>query len=428
MLNFLHQKNNFNPNKDWILYSSPFWDSTEVLAAINCLINGKWLSAGTEVHKFEAAFAEKFNAGHALMVNSGSSANLVMLAALKKHFGWKDGDGIFTSAVNFPTTVSTIVQNNLHPWFIDIDWNDLNIDLDKLAHWASFCKSNYQDGGFRCRALFLSPVLGNPPNIDRILEICEKNDLVLILDGCDSLGSKWKGKYLNEYAVACSDSFYASHHLCCGQGGMVTSQEPEIIELARSIGTWGRSCYCIGTANMLSQGTCGVRFSKWIPGYDEIIDHKYVFTNMGYNLAPLDLQGAIGLVQLSKFDEIASKRKQNHWEIANYIRLYLEPYNISTVAAIPFDNVPCWFGVPIKCESKEIKYKLQQYLEGNRIQTRNYFAGNILRQPAYKHLGNYESYPVADKVLGHVLFIGCSPHYGLDELRYISKVIKDFKP
>jgi CDP-6-deoxy-D-xylo-4-hexulose-3-dehydrase len=208
---------------------------------------------------------------------------------------------------------------------------------------------------------------------------------------------------------------------------MVSSNETEIVDLARSFAHWGRDCYCTGAANLLPCGTCGKRFDKWIDGYDVTIDHKYFFTNIAYNLKPLDLQGAIGLVQLEKFDDIASNRELNSLSIRGSLAV-LEQYGCKTVWESRLESRACWFGVPIICDNPEIKFKLQQHFETNRIQTRNYFAGNILRQPAYKHLDNYADYPVADQVLSKVLFIGCAPHYRQPHLEYIDKVIREFKP
>jgi CDP-4-dehydro-6-deoxyglucose reductase, E1 len=298
---YLYNNIDFIPGKTFIPYSGPYWDKSEIDAAIDTLLNGTWLSAGDKVHDFEQAFSKYFNASYSLMVNSGSSANLVMIAALKKYYNWQDGDEIIVSPVGFPTTISVLYQNRLNPVFVDIEWDTLNFDLDKLEAKI----------GYRTKAIFLSPVLGNPPDIDRLLYLCDAYDLKLILDNCDSLGTKWNSQYLNEFAVASSCSLYAAHHLCTGEGGMISTDNRELMKVMVSIAHWGRACDCIGSDNMLLNGSCNRRFNKWLDAYDGVVDHKYVFTNMGHNLKPLDLQGAIGLVQLDKFNEIASNRKHS---------------------------------------------------------------------------------------------------------------------
>ncbi len=214
----------FRPGKDPVYYSGPFWDTEEIAAAFEALLTGKWITSGEYVHHFEKEFSTKFNQKHSVMVNSGSSANLVMISALKKYFGWTNGDEIILSTVGFPTTLSPLVQNSLKPVLVDITMDDLNFDLDAVE----------QSITPRTRGIFISPVLGNPPDMDRLLAIAQKHQISLILDDCDSLGSRWDGKLLSDYAVASSCSFYPAHHICTGEGGMVSSNVREIVDLARS--------------------------------------------------------------------------------------------------------------------------------------------------------------------------------------------------
>jgi len=407
-----NKKTKFNPESDSVYYSGPFWDDLEVTAAIETLLKGQWLTSGARVNQFEGRFSKKFGFNDSVMVNSGSSANLVMIAALKKHFGWNDGDEIIVSVVGFPTTTSAIIQNNLKPVFVDVTWEDLNWDLEKVKSAISN----------KTRAVFSSPVLGNPYNFDELLDIVTSAGIKVISDNCDSLGSKWRGKFLTEYSVAASCSFYPAHHICTMEGGMVSSLEPEIIKIARSFAWWGRACYCVGKQNLLACGTCKERFSNWIPELDVPVDHKYVFENIGYNLKPLDLQGAIGLVQLDKIDEIERLRRVNKLrldEILSLIpgcRVVTENPNAST----------SWFGAPIICETSALKSSLVKFFEDNRVQTRNYFAGNLLLQPGYKHLGNWRDYPVASEVLSKVFFLGVSPTITSEMLDYVEKVVRDF--
>jgi len=395
---FIHNDfQHFEPGKTNIFYSGPYWDESEVEMAVKAFMTGKWLSSGEHVYKFEKAFARKFGVKDALMVNSGSSANLVMIGALKKVMGWKDGDEIIVSPVGFPTTIAPIVQHGMKPVFIDIEFDTLNFDVNLIEEKITD----------RTRGIFVSPVLGNPPNMDILSDICKKYDIHLIMDGCDSLGSKYKDINIVDYAIAWSNSFYPSHHITTGEGGMVCSNDKRIISTARSMAWWGRDCHCVGASNLLPNGTCGNRFDKWLPNYEGIMDHKYIFTNLGYNLKPLDLQGAIGLAQIEKVDEIHEKRRAAKFRLEEMFEKYCGVY-------VPKEDDKAetsWFGTPIVCSGKREKDLLVSYLEKNKIQTRNYFEGNILLHPGYSNLGDWMEYPESNKVLDKVFFIGSAPHY-----------------
>ena len=402
-------------NRGWqpgdnVYYSGPYWDNQEPAAAITTLLQGKWLPAGEEVNKFERAFSKQFEFDYSVMVNSGSSANLVMIAALKKYFDWHDGDEIIVCTCGFPTTINPIIQNGLTPVFVDINYDDLNWDLDQLESKITP----------RTVALFSSPVLGNPYDFDKFIEIVNRNNLRYIADNCDSLGSKWRGELLTKHAVAASCSFYPAHHISTIEGGMVSSNIEEIVQIARSFAWWGRGCYCVGSQNKLPNGVCGQRFDRWLEGYDQDVDHKYVFGVQGYNLKPADLQGSIGLVQLTKQNEIHRIRRSNKarlHEIFSQIpgaRVIEEKEHAET----------SWFGVPIVCE--EYKHRLVKYLETNKVQTRNYFAGNILMHPAYRHIEPASNYPTACKVLDNVFFVGCSPVITEPMLEYIGEVVSNY--
>ena len=411
---YIYNAKSFEPGKTPIYYSGPYWDNRETEAAIDTFLNGKWITTGEKVFKFERQFSKRFNVKHSHMVNSGSSANLVLIAALKRRFKWADDDEVLVSPVGFATTISVLYQHRLKPVFVDIEWDTLNFDLDALE--AKITP--------RTKAIFVSPVLGNPPNMDRLLEIATKHNIQLVGDNCDSLGSKWGNEYLSEYYVAFSNSFYPAHHISTGEGGMVCTNDDELKKLFVSISWWGRDCYCIGSANLLSCGTCGNRFDKWLENYDGMIDHKYVFSEMGYNLKPLDLQGAIGLEQLIKLDEIEANRRTSHDRLT---QIFTD--NIPGLRApIALDKAdPCWFGTPFICDEPGLKHRLVEYLEANKIQTRNYFAGNILLHPGYSFLDDSNLYPEANKVLDKVFFIGAAPHYTEPVFEYIEQVIKAFK-
>lgn len=401
----------FIPGESQIPYSGPYWDQREIEAATKALMTGKWLPAGESVVRFQNLFAQQFDVRYAHMVNSGSSANLVMVAAVKKYLNWKDDSEVIVSPVGFPTTIAPLVQNGLKPVFIDIEMDTLNFNVDRIETAITP----------KTRAIFVSPVLGNPPDMDKLFHLSCKYGITLLGDNCDSLGSRWRGRLLNRYYFAWTTSLYVAHHISTGEGGMVCSNEGNLIKLARSISWWGKDCYCVGQANALPNGTCGERFKKWLPDVDVVLDHKYVFTEMGYNLKPLDLQGAIGIVQMSKWEEIERKRKAHKDAIT---RFFEGKEHVKVVGELP-DADPCWFGVPLLCDTQAEKERLQAALESNHIQTRSYFAGNILRHPGYKNLGNADDFPLADESMKRVFFIGCTPHLTDAMLNYIEKVVQE---
>ena len=409
---YIQDYSNFNEEKDYVMYSGQYWDHNEIEAALTAFLTGGWIASGENVVEFQEKFASKFNAGYSHMVNSGSSANLAMLASLKAHFKWEDKDEIIVSPVGFATTIAPIVQTNLKPVFVDIEFDTLNFDTNLI-------ESKITD---KTKAIFVSPVLANPPDMDKISELCKKHNILLIGDNCDSLGTKWGDKFIHELYYSWSCSFYPAHHMCTGEGGMVSSKDPDFIETVRCISWWGRDCYCVGVNNQLPCGTCGKRFDKWLPDYDGIIDHKYIFRHAGYNIKPLDLQGAIGVKQLDKVDFIDGKRKEHKKFIEDLLVKYV---GIKPVKVLDKSN-PSWFGVPIVCSSQEEKEFMVDFFESNRIQTRPYFAGNILLHPGFKNLDDYNLYPNANKALSHVFFLGCPPFYNDKILNYIEKVIKSW--
>lgn len=407
----------FNPTKPSVLYSGPVHDQEEIVAAVSALVEGRWSVAGEQVARFEHEFARVVGHKWGVMVNSGSSANLVLIAAAKERFGWVDGDEVITSCVGFPTTASPLSQNGLKPVWVDIEMDSLNLDLRRIK--AAITS--------RARAIFVAPVLGNPPDMDALAALCRDHGLVLLLDDCDSLGTKWDGTPLPVLPgiVASSCSFYPSHHISTSGGGMVTSNDETLIDIARSLASWGKDCWCSGVGNLIPNGCCGKRFSCWLPSEPDLaVDHRYTFPRMGWNLLPLEMQGAMGLTQLDKLDGIVAKRRAHHARIAKWL------YAIRGIRGVKIESKAevSWFGVPIVAETQALKETLLTHLEAHGVQTRGYFAGNLLAQGGFAHLGDYRAYSNANRVLRQVFFIGCAPTLTEAHFAHIEATIKAFVP
>lgn len=426
---FAHGAKSFDPARPQVLYSGPMFDQDEMVAATAALCEGKWAVAGEHTHRFESLFSKYLNQAESVAVNSGSSADLLMVAAAKARYGWKDGDAVIVSPCGFPTTISAITLNGLVPVFVDIEWETLNADNDAIEWHLDLCRR------FPCktivdpipiRAILVSPVLGNPPDMDRLVALAARYDVKLLLDGCDSLGSTWRGKHLAEYAAASTCSFFPSHHISTIQGGMISSNDTELIRLARQMSQWSRACYCVGQANLLACGSCGCRFKEWLPETQPgvILDHKYIYeTDRAYNLQQVDLLSAIGCVQMGKLEAIHAAR-----------RAAFERINAIVVKTLPLLPIlplsaanPSWFGYPFLCPDYTYKAALVAHLEAAGVQTRNYFAGSIVTQPGYAHLGRAADYPNANEVLKRVFFVGCAPFYTDAHFAHIEATLKSFK-
>ena len=427
---FAHGSKPFNPAKPQCLYGGPVYDVEELAAATGALCEGKWSVSGEYVHRFEKLFSEYLGQEESVAVNSGSSADLLMIAAAKARYGWDDGDGILVSPCGFPTTISAITLNGLTPVFVDIEWETLNAD-----HKAIETKLIYDcPAPTHIKAIFVSPVLGNPPDMDELVQLGERYGVKILLDGCDSLGSKWRGKHLAHYAAASSCSFFPAHHMSVLNGGMISSNDKELVRIARQLSTWGRGCHCVGAANLLSKGTCGCRFKAWLPDEpDLILDHKYVFERQGYNLQMLDLQGAMGCAQMAKLESIHERRRAAWLRIRH--ALVTSPLNVRVVNRLYAEvdsplpsSQPSWFGVAIVCRDYAYKRALVSHLEAAGIQTRNMFAENILQQPGYAHLGTATDYPNANQVPRCVFFLGCPPFYSEEHFAHIESTLRSFVP
>jgi CDP-6-deoxy-D-xylo-4-hexulose-3-dehydrase len=418
-----HSEKTWEAGKDWVQYAGPYFTSEEYVAAVKTLL-GEWLVLGAEAIRFERKFPKLFGKEYGLLTNSGSSANLLMMLAMtsKRGLNLPKGTKVITPIAGFPTTINPILQLGFAPIFVDIELDTLNLDLNQVEQ---ACIDNPD-----AKVITFAHVLGNPPNMNRLMEIVEKYNLILLEDCCDALGSTFEGKPLGSFGKMASCSFYPAHHITMGEGGFVAMNDPSLEKIVRSFREWGRGCYCVGKQNLLENGTCGCRFSNWLPSLpDEIFDHKYVYEEIGYNLKPIELQASIGLVQMTKLEEIGIKRRENYKNLFAAFSKYEQYFHLHK--AQPGADVD-WFAFPItiKDDAPFKRSDICKFLEANKIQTRPYFAGNIMLQPAYTHLADpkeiIEKYPVARKVTTDTFFLGTSPVINKEKTDYIETILDKF--
>ena len=406
----------FNPETDRVHYAGRVFDAEELVNLVDASLDF-FLTANRYAEEFESSFAEYLGTADALLVNSGSSANLVALTALTSpRLGekrLKPGDEVITVAAGFPTTVAPILQNQLVPVFVDVNLGDYTVNPDALVEAI----------GPKTRAIMMAHTLGVPFNLDVVLEQVKKHDLWLVEDNCDALGSKYHDRLTGTFGHIASHSFYPAHHITMGEGGCVVTDNEELGKIARSIRDWGRDCYCAGGEN----NTCGKRFSQQFgslpPGYD----HKYVYSHIGYNLKVTDMQAAIGVAQLKKLPAFIKKRKENFQSILKI----LKPYEDRLLLPQALTNSdPAWFAfvITVKDHAGFIRNELTHFLEANRIETRNLFSGNLLRHPAFENIkcrivGDLTN---TDTIMNQTFFIGVYPGITPEQLDWIQNTFQRF--
>lgn len=409
--------------RDFVNYSGTYYDADEYVAGIKNLLGG-WLVLGTDGLKFENKFAKVFHKKHGVLTNSGSSANLLMMAALtsKRGHNFPKGTKVLMPIAGFPTTLNPTLQVGFEPVFLDIEIDTLNLDLTKAEELIK---------QHDIKVITFAHVLGNPPNMDDVMALVKKYQLVFLEDCCDGLGSTYNDEPLGSFGDMSSCSFYPAHHITMGEGGIVTTNDSQTEVILRSLREWGRGCYCAGpVANKLKCGTCGNRFDEWIDEMpNEIFDHKYVYDEIGYNLKPIEMQATMGLIQLKKLPEIHALRRRNYELMFKVYEKYEEFFVLPRARE---KSNPSWFAFPltIKEGAPFTRNEFVDYLETNLIQTRPYFAGNIMLQPAYSHLMNPKdarvNYPIATYVMTHTFFHGTSPVITPEQIAYIGSVVDKF--
>jgi CDP-4-dehydro-6-deoxyglucose reductase, E1 len=416
-----HNSKEWRAGEDWVQYAGPYFSSLEYTKAIESLLS-EWLVMGVDSLRFEQKFPKSFGKNFGVLTNSGSSSNLLMMSALasKRLYNLPKGTKVITPAAGFPTTLNPIIQNGFEPVFVDVELDTLNLKTDEIEDAA---KSG-------AKVITFAHVLGNPPNMKEVMEVVRKYELILLEDCCDALNSFYEGEPLGSFGEMASCSFYPAHHITMGEGGFVACNNKQQETVARSLREWGRGCFCVGKkANLLKNGTCGKRFCNWLPEMpEEIFDHKYIYEEIGYNLKPIELQASMGLVQLNKLGQITEIRKRNHASLIEIFKPYEEHFILPRATEGADVN---WFAFALTIKDNALfnRAKFVNFLEDRKIQTRPYFAGCILLQPAYS--GLYEGdirkrFPNAVKSTTNTLFLGTSPVVSREQLGYIKETVDGF--
>ena len=408
---------------DRISYSSRVYDSEEMVNLVDSSLEF-WLTSGKYTKEFEEEFAKFLNVKYCSLVNSGSSANLIAFMALTSNLlgnrKINRGDEVITVAASFPTTVAPIIQYGAIPVFLDITIPEYNIDCSKL-------EEAYTP---KTKAVMIAHTLGNPFNLEKVKEFCAQHNLWLIEDNCDALGSKYyingEEKYTGTIGDIGTSSFYPPHHITMGEGGAVYTDNPLLNKIIKSFRDWGRECICPSGVDNL----CGHRFDGKFGELPEGYDHKYVYSHFGYNLKATDMQAAIGCAQIKKIDSFTKKRQDNFEKLKEGLK-DLEEYFILPEEAK--NSIPSWFGFLITCKDGVSRNEITKYLEEHNIQTRNLFAGNIIKHPCFDEIRDYKkSYRIVgdlkntDKVMENSFWIGVYPGMKEKQIDYMIKTIHSF--
>ena len=408
----------FTPGKTYIPASGKVLDASDIEHAVDACLD-MWLTVGRYDTSFSAALAKRMGGHRALTTVSGSAANLLAFSALTSaKLGASrilPGDEVITVAAAFPTTVAPIVQNGCIPVFCDISINTANIDVSQLEGAISS----------KTRAIMVAHTLGNPFDLSTVMAFAKKHNLYVIEDCCDALGAKYDGKPVGGFGSLSTLSFYPAHQITCGEGGAVISSRESLMKLVESFRDWGRDCWCPPS----HQDTCNNRFNWQLGDLPKGYDHKYIYSHVGYNLKMTDMQAAIGLSQLNKIDNFIETRRQN-WKLLKtaLVDAGLEEFFIFPEATKNSD--PSWFGflITVRDNAPFTKSEMVSYLENSGIGTRQLFAGNLIRQPAFKSVPHrtFGDLHNTDKVMHDSFWIGVWP--GIDNQRrsYMVSKIKEF--
>lgn len=411
-----HQQEQFIPGKSKINYAGRVYDEKELINLVDSALEF-WLTAGRFANQFEEEFAKFLGVKHCLLTNSGSSANLLAISALTSptlgEKQLKAGDEVITIAAGFPTTVNPIIQNNLIPVFVDVNLGTYNIKYDRIEDTISD----------KTKAIFMAHTMGNPFNLDAVMEIAQKHDLWLIEDNCDALGSKYNGKYTGTFGHIATFSFYPPHHMTMGEGGALVTNDTQLKRLIESFRDWGRDCWCGSGCD----NSCGKRFGWQLGELPFGYDHKYIYSHIGYNLKVTDMQAAVGVEQLKKLPSFIDARKKNFKLLYEGLKKH-EQYFILPEVEEKAD--PSWFGflLTVREGTWFTKNDIVQYLEDNKISTRMLFAGNITRHPCFRDVKYKISGTLlnTDSIMNDTFWIGVYPGINDEIIKYMVEKIGTF--
>jgi len=406
----------FEPEKDRVNYAGRIFDEKELIKLVDSSLDF-WLTSGRFTEEFVEKLEDFYDVENVILTNSGSSANLLAISALTSpklgERRLKPGDEVITVAAGFPSTISPIIQNQLIPVFADVNLGTYNINTEKLEDAISS----------KTRAVFLAHTLGNPFDLDSIMALVEKYNFYLIEDNCDALGSKYNDKLTGTFGHIATGSFYPAHHITTGEGGCLITNDEELAKIIRSFRDWGRDCYCEGGEN----NTCGKRFSQQFGMLPYGYDHKYVYSHIGYNLKMTEMQAAIGSSQMDKLANFTKARIDNFSRLYNGLKKYSD-YLILPEATPK--SQPSWFCfiITVKQNDKFTRNDLVNFLNDNRIETRNLFAGNLLRQPAFANIKHrvYNDLENTDYIMNNTFFIGTYPGITEEKIQYVLSKFDSF--
>ncbi len=407
-------KASFVPGTTYVPVTAKVVDEEDLAALIDASLD-MWLTAGRFYTDFERQIPQFFGSTlKSLMVNSGSSANLLAVSSLGSPAlrdqglePLKPGDEVITVAAGFPTTVNPIIQNGWVPVFVDVDLKTLNGLPEKIKAAQSP----------KTRAVVLAHTLGNPYQVEELANWCKDNNYFLIEDCCDAFGATYNGKPVGSFGHYATLSFYPAHHITTGEGGVVLSKNARLRRIAESIRDWGRDCWC----DPGKDNSCNKRYGWKMGDLPDGYDHKYTYSHVGYNLKATDLQAAIGISQLKKVNKFVEQRRAN-WKRLN-AEIQAHPIlkeHLSVVQPTP-NSEPSWFGFPMHCSSKLDRTKLVRYLEDHKVGTRLLFGGNLIRQPAYKGV-NYRvvgDLSNTDFIMNSTFWIGVHPALNPEMITYM---------
>jgi CDP-4-dehydro-6-deoxyglucose reductase, E1 len=406
----------FVPGKSRVNYAGRVFGDQELVNAVEASLDF-WLTEGRYSEEFSEKISEFLGLENVLLTNSGSSANLLAFSALTSeklgNSRLKRGDEVISVAAGFPATVTPIIQNGLIPVFVDVKIPTYNIDIDMMRNAITP----------KTRCIFIAHTLGNTFDISAVLKFAKENDLWLIEDNCDAFGSTYKGEKTGTFGHLSTISFYPAHHITTGEGGAVCTNDLQLANIVRGFRDWGRDCYCAGGEN----NTCGKRFSQQFGNLPFGFDHKYVYSEIGYNLKMTDIQAAIGAAQIDKLPEFCERRRENFREWSRIFSKYPEYFILPEATEL---SDPAWFAfiVTLKKNISFSRDEITLSFNNNLIETRNLFAGNITKQPGFMN----QNWRIADNlnntdiIMNNTFFLGTYPGLTKEMFKYAEEVLETF--